>query len=65
MNTPGFSKFVRPALPSGRWPLTERDLDLLETVLRYRFCPTSFLVRLVSGNEDVTLRRLRGCGNAG
>src|SRR5947207_128259 len=32
---------------------------LNEAVLRYRFSPTSELVRLVGGNEDVTQRRLR------
>jgi DNA-binding HxlR family transcriptional regulator len=34
-------------------------LDIIEAILRYRFSPTSELVRLVGGSEDVTLRRLR------
>ena len=53
-----FSKFQRPEVPgSGR--ISERDLDIVEVVLRYRFSPTSELVRLVGGNQDVTQRRLR------
>src|SRR6185503_8175177 len=58
-----FSKFVRPEQPSVTGQITERDLDIIEVVLRYRFSPTSELVRLVGGNEDVTHRRLRRlCG---
>src|SRR6266853_1004493 len=53
-----FSKFTRPEEPR-RGTTSDRDLDSVETVLRYRFSPTSELVRLVGGNEDVTLRRLR------
>ena len=53
-----FSKFSRPASArAGR--ISDRDLDVIEAVLRYRFSPTSELVRLVGGNEDVTQRRLR------
>jgi len=55
---PKFSKFVRPQTPS-RGIITERDPDIIEAVLRYRFSPTSELVRLVGGNEDVVQRRLR------
>jgi hypothetical protein len=58
MATPLFSKFVRPVTPS-RGVISDRDLDIIETILRYRFSPTSELVRLVGGNEDVTMRRLR------
>lgn len=54
----GFSKFVRPP-EARRGIITERDLDIIEAVLRYRFSPTSELIRLVGGNEDVTHRRLR------
>jgi len=58
MQTQTFSKFVRPEeVAGGR--ITDRDLDIIESILRYRFIPTSELVRLVGGNEDVTLRRLR------
>jgi hypothetical protein len=53
-----FAKFERPPQPrSGR--TTDRDLDIIEAILRYRFSPTSELVRIVGGNEDVTNRRLR------
>src|ERR1700687_1556468 len=53
-----FSKFARPRTPS-RGVITERDLDIIEAILVYRFSPISELVRLVGGNEDVTMRRLR------
>src|SRR5258708_3679887 len=53
-----FSKFVRPEIPS-RGTITDRDLDIIEAILRYRFSPASELLRLVGGNEDVTHRRLR------
>jgi len=59
-----FSKFVRPETPS-RGVISERDLHIIEAVLRYRFSPTSELVRLVGGNEDVTQRRLRRLWEAG
>src|ERR1700674_763448 len=53
-----FSKFIRPEQVR-RGHITDRDLDILDAVLRYRFCAASQLVRLVGGNEDVTHRRLR------
>ena len=53
-----FNKFVRPETPTSG-VITDRDLDIIEAILRYRFSPTSQLIRLVGGNEDVTLRRLR------
>ncbi len=53
-----FSKFARPEKTKAG-PITDRDLDLLDAVLRYRFSPATQLVRLVGGNEDVTHRRLR------
>jgi len=53
-----FAKFVRPETPTPGL-ITERDLDIIDAILRHRFSPTSQLVRLVGGNEDVTLRRLR------
>ena len=53
-----FSKFQRPAQPkSGR--ISDRDLEIVEAILRYRFSPTSELARLVGGHEDVLQRRLR------
>jgi protein involved in plasmid replication-relaxation len=53
-----FAKFERPPEPrSGR--ISERDLDIVEAILRHRFSPTSELARLVGGHEDVTQRRLR------
>ena len=53
-----FSKFIRPETPR-RGVLTSGDLDALEIVLRFRFSPTSELVRLRGGNQDVMQRRLR------
>ena len=53
-----FSKFVRPQEPT-RGIITERDRDIIGAILRYRFSPTSELIRLVGGNHNVTLRRLR------
>lgn len=62
--TSRFSKFDRPSEPRPG-VITERDLDLVEGILRYRFSPTSELVRLVGGNEDVTQRRLRRLWESG
>ena len=53
-----FSKFIRPE-EARRGQITDRDLDILAALLRYRFCSTAQLIRLVGGNEDVTHRRLR------
>ena len=58
MATQKFSKFVRPETgPTG--PITDRDLDIFDAILRYRFCSAAQIVRLAGGNEDVTHRRLR------
>ena len=58
MATQKFSKFIRPE--AGRLgQVTDRDLDILDAVLRYRFCSAAQIVRLAGGNEDVTHRRLR------
>jgi hypothetical protein len=58
MTTQKFSKFIRPE--AGRsGPITDRDLDILDAVLRYRFCSAAQIARLAGGNEDVTHRRLR------
>ena len=53
-----FSKFARPETPRPG-VITARDLDIVEAILRYRFSPASELIRLVGGNKNVTLRRLR------
>src|SRR5579863_6944088 len=53
-----FAKFVRPEQPRPG-VVTERDLDIVATVLKYRFSPTSELSRLVGGHEDVSVKRLR------
>ena len=53
-----FSKFIRPDNAPGG-PITARDLDIIDAVLRYRFISAAQLGRLVGGNEDVTHRRLR------
>ena len=58
MSKQAYSKFIRPNAPTGG-VITDRDLDIVEVILRYRFSPASQLVRLVGGNEDVTFRRLR------
>lgn len=58
MATQKFSKFIRPDI-SRPGQITDRDLDILDTVLRYRFCSAAQIVRLAGGNEDVTHRRLR------
>ena len=42
-----------------RGEITDRDLDIFDAVLRYRFCSAAQLVRLAGGNENVTHRRLR------
>jgi len=56
MATQKFSKFIRPDV--GRsGPITDRDLYILDAVLRYRFCSAAQIVWL-AGNEDVTHRRL-------
>ena len=39
--------------------ITDRDLDLIAAISRFRFSPTSELVRLVSGNQRVSQDRLR------
>jgi hypothetical protein len=59
-----FAKFVRPATPTPG-VITERDLDIIGAILRYRFSPTSQLIRLVGGNEDVTRRRMRWLWESG
>ena len=53
-----FSKFIRPA-PGRPGYVTDRDLDILDAVLRYRFASAAQIARLAGGNEDVTHRRLR------
>ena len=58
MGVAAFKKFIRPEVPRAGI-VSERDLDIIEAILRYRFSPTSELVRLVGGNEDVTMHRLR------
>src|SRR2546425_696736 len=58
MATQTFSKFIRPE-DTDKGRISDRDLDIVEVILRYRFSPTSELIRLVGGNEDVTQRRLR------
>lgn len=52
-------KFKRaPEAVSGR-SVTERGLLILEAIGRYRFLSTSDIIRLISGNEDVTYRHLQ------
>jgi hypothetical protein len=58
MATRKFSKFIRPEA-AGPGQITDRDLDILDAILRYRFSSAAQIVRLAGGNEDVTHRRLR------
>jgi hypothetical protein len=58
MAIPKFSKFNRPEVHRPG-QITDRDLDIVDAILRYRFCSAAMLVRLAGGNEDVTHRRLR------
>src|SRR2546425_1008123 len=51
MATQTFSKFIRPE-DTDKGRISDRDLDIVEVILRYRFSPTSELIRLVGGNED-------------
>lgn len=53
-----FAKFIRPE-EVARGEITDRALDILAVVLRYRFTSAAHIVRLVGGNEDVTHRHLR------
>ncbi len=53
-----FTKFQRPT-EKDRGRITDRDLDIIEAILRYRFSPTSELLRLVGSNQKVTHRHLR------
>jgi hypothetical protein len=47
-----------PEAVSGK-RVTERGIEIIRLVLRYRFLSTGTLVRLVGGNEDVTHRHLQ------
>jgi hypothetical protein len=58
MATQKSSRFIRPET-SRPGPITDRDLEPVDAVLRYRFCSAVQIVRLAGGNEDVTQRRLR------
>ena len=39
--------------------INDRSVAIIATIARYRFIPTSLLIRLVPGNEDVTHRHLQ------
>jgi hypothetical protein len=52
-------KFRRvPEAVAGR-RLTERGIEIIRIILRYRFIATSTLTRVACGNEDVTYRHLQ------
>ena len=53
------SKFQRQPKAVAEKKLTARSLEVIAAISRFRFLPTSFLVRLVKGNEDVTHRHLQ------
>jgi len=59
MGQQGFKKFTRPDEPPSSGQITDRDLDLIEVILRYRFSPISELSRLAGGHFDVAQKRLR------
>src|SRR2546428_9017640 len=62
MNAPApkrLSKFKREPKAVADKKLTGRSLDVIAAIARYRFLPTSLLVRLIEGNEDVTHRHLQ------
>ena len=40
-------------------PITERGIDIIRILLRFRFLSTSSLVKVAGGNEDVTYRHLK------
>src|SRR6266481_1007894 len=52
-------KFSRQPKAVADKTLTARSLQIIAAIARYRFLPTSLLVRLVEGNEDVTHRHLQ------
>jgi hypothetical protein len=55
-----FSRYERPPVDGrDRFRISETDLDLLHTILAFRFSPASELRRLVGGNANVIARRLR------
>jgi hypothetical protein len=53
------SKFRRQPKAVADRKLTARSFQIVATIARYRFLPTSLAVRLVDGNEDVTSRHLQ------
>src|SRR5437773_10720382 len=62
MNAPApkrLSKFTREPKAVADKKLTARSLEVIAAIARYRFLPTSLLVRLIEGNEDVTHRHLQ------
>ncbi len=56
---PRLSKFTREPKAVADKKLTPRSLQVIAAIARYRFLPTSLLVRLIDGNEDVTHRHLQ------
>jgi len=49
-----FAKFIRPETPRNG-VISARDLDIIEVILRYRFSPTSELVKLIVASDLWTL----------
>lgn len=52
-------KFTRQPKAVADKNLTARSFEIIAAIARYRFLPTSLLVRLIEGNEDVTHRHLQ------
>lgn len=55
-------KRQRSERPSG---ITDRSIDILHSIYRFRLLPTSSLLKLIEGNEDVTYRHLQRLHEAG
>jgi hypothetical protein len=57
--TKRLSKLKREPKAVASKQLTARSFDIIRALADYRFLPTSLLLRLVEGNEDVTHRHLQ------
>jgi protein involved in plasmid replication-relaxation len=68
INTPARAKGLRKFIPQpdryreryGNFTLTERDMQILETVYRYRFLEARHVNSLVGGSDQQVVRRLQG-----
>jgi hypothetical protein len=44
-------KFIRQPQLTTKRQITDRSCDIIELIARYKFLPTSLLVRLAGGNQ--------------